>query len=428
MELLDRYLQAVRKYLPARRQDDIIAELRANMESQIEDKESELGRPLTQGEMEDLLRKMGSPVIVASRYQPQQYLIGPTLFPMYLYVLRIVVMWALIVYRSCHQRGRCPFITETVPVADSLMRMPGVLINVAAWVTLVFAAFEFFAARYPESSLRFADLTDNWNPSSLPPVEKPDARAANPLVHSGCRGSCHRISSAGMAASHPCPSISADGTGRGHSPRAPYQLAPVWWTFYWWIIGLNVLQLAWKTIDLARGQWQQPAAFGKSSSKTLGVIPIALLLSLRDHVYVVLKNPTADQASLRPQSRRDQQQHPPWLWRDLRHRRGAACVGYWPDHVGYIPPSRSDQIAGSGLVMRAVDCCAPLDTDSTLADEGARIGGYMRRLITYFNSLFLGMILGMIFVAIVHTCPTHRSETQNRDLDEFGSSANTFDS
>ena len=82
MELLDRYLQAVKKYLPARRQDDIIAELRANMESQIEDKESELGRPLTQGEMEDLLRKMGSPVIVASRYQPQQYLIGPALFPL----------------------------------------------------------------------------------------------------------------------------------------------------------------------------------------------------------------------------------------------------------------------------------------------------------------------------------------------------------
>jgi hypothetical protein len=37
----------------------------------------------------------------------------------------------------------------------------------------------------------------------------------------------------------------------------------------------------------------------------------------------------------------------------------------------------------------------------------------MRRLITYVNSLFLGMILGMIFVAIVHTCPTHRQE-QNR--------------
>ena len=39
MELLDRYLQAVKKHLPWQRQDDIIAELRANLESQLEDRE-----------------------------------------------------------------------------------------------------------------------------------------------------------------------------------------------------------------------------------------------------------------------------------------------------------------------------------------------------------------------------------------------------
>jgi hypothetical protein len=80
MELLDRYLQAVKKHLLLRRQDDIIAELRANLESQLEDKEAELGRPLTTGEAEDWLRTLGPPMMVAARYQTQQYLIGPTLF------------------------------------------------------------------------------------------------------------------------------------------------------------------------------------------------------------------------------------------------------------------------------------------------------------------------------------------------------------
>src|SRR5579863_8750966 len=94
MELLDRYLQAVKKHLPLRRQDDIIAELRANMESQLEDKESELGRPLTTGELEDWLKKMGSPIMVAARYQPQKYLIGPAIFPVYWYILRMVILWA----------------------------------------------------------------------------------------------------------------------------------------------------------------------------------------------------------------------------------------------------------------------------------------------------------------------------------------------
>jgi hypothetical protein len=34
----------------------------------------------------------------------------------------------------------------------------------------------------------------------------------------------------------------------------------------------------------------------------------------------------------------------------------------------------------------------------------------MRRLTTCFNALLLGMILGMIFVAIVHALPSHRQE------------------
>ena len=70
MDLLDRYLQAVKKHLPWQRQDDIIAELRANLESQLEDKEAELGRPLTTEEMETWLKHLGPPMQVAARYQP----------------------------------------------------------------------------------------------------------------------------------------------------------------------------------------------------------------------------------------------------------------------------------------------------------------------------------------------------------------------
>jgi hypothetical protein len=152
MELLDRYLQAVRKYLPLRRQDDIIAELRANMESQIEDRESELDRPLTQGEFDDFLRKMGHPMLVASRYQPQQYLIGPTMFPMYLWVLRIALLWAFII---------CMIVAAVVTpltqpgaqaIFDALFRTPGILLQTAAWITLVFAAFEFARTRYPNTA------------------------------------------------------------------------------------------------------------------------------------------------------------------------------------------------------------------------------------------------------------------------------------
>jgi hypothetical protein len=296
MELLERYLQSVKRYLPTRRQDDIIAELRANMESQIEDKESELGRPLTQGEMEDLLRKMGSPVIVASRYQPQQYLIGPALFPLYLYVLRVVILWALIVYSLVIVVVLPLASPDHSNIAASLLRTPGILINVAAWVTLVFVAFEFFAARYPEKCPPLAGFGDTWNPSSLPPLQKVDVSGHKPRSFTQAVAEVVigflLIAWLLLIPNHP---FLLMGPGAVILRVSPYQLASVWWTFYWWIIGLNALQVAWKTIDLARGQWQQPAPIRQIIFKVGGVIPLALLLSVRDHVYVVLKNPAADQ-------------------------------------------------------------------------------------------------------------------------------------
>ena len=228
---------------PVRRQDDIIAELRANMESQIEDKESELGRPLTQGEMEDLLRKMGAPVIVASRYQPQQYLIGPAIFPMYLYVLRLVMLWAFV---YLHDRGgrrhpayfpRCQGHLR-VPVAHAWRPHP-----TAAWVTLVFAALDFFRARYPKT---------------CPPLPAP------PTIGTLVR--CRHLKSANRPAASVVPSprlllkSSSNslllvwlllipshpflmlGPGVVFLKVVPYQLSPAWWTFYWWIIALNIVQ------------------------------------------------------------------------------------------------------------------------------------------------------------------------------------------
>src|SRR5260370_97257 len=98
MELLDRYLGAVRKHLPWERQDDIIAELRANLESQVEEKEEELGQPLTAAEAEAWLKEGGPPLQMAARYHTPRYLIGPALFPIYWYVLKLAFFWATVVY------------------------------------------------------------------------------------------------------------------------------------------------------------------------------------------------------------------------------------------------------------------------------------------------------------------------------------------
>src|SRR5437016_1150491 len=99
MELLDRYLQAVRFFLPKKQKVDIIAELSEDLRSQIEEKETQLGRTLTETELEAILKRCGSPWEVGSRYLPQRYLIGPTLFPVYRFFLGILLL-ACVVPRS----------------------------------------------------------------------------------------------------------------------------------------------------------------------------------------------------------------------------------------------------------------------------------------------------------------------------------------
>jgi len=96
MDLIARYLQAVKFWLPKKQQDDIIAELSEDLSAQIEERESTLARKLNESEIETLLRQRGSPIMVANRFLPQQSLIGPLLFPIYVFVMKLVTLVSLI--------------------------------------------------------------------------------------------------------------------------------------------------------------------------------------------------------------------------------------------------------------------------------------------------------------------------------------------
>ena len=65
MTLVDRYLRAVRFFLPRRQQDDIVRELSENLASEIEERSEMLGRELSENELADILRRHGHPIVVA---------------------------------------------------------------------------------------------------------------------------------------------------------------------------------------------------------------------------------------------------------------------------------------------------------------------------------------------------------------------------
>lgn len=298
MEILERYLQAVRKFLPGNRQDDIIAELRANLEAQIEDAESERGRPLSKTELEELLRKMGSPIFVAMRYQPQRYVIGPKLFPMYWYVLRLAMMWSLLVYVIVNavqigagQIG--PHVSSAI--AQALFQAPFTLLTVAAWITLTFAGIEYVTEHYPHVCKSHEWLGGNWSVDSLPALEK------NAVSGSTRRSYAKAVAEVVfgfiflawllLVPKYP---ILLFGPGVIAIDALPYALAHTWWSFYWIIIGLNAMQLTWNCIDLLRDKWQSVNPLQHIAAKGLSLIAFAVLLATSNKAYLVLKNPTAD--------------------------------------------------------------------------------------------------------------------------------------
>ena len=85
MNLTERYLRAVAAQLPADKREDIIAELRDLLMTRMEAREAELGRPLNEAEEEAVLRDFGHPLAVASRYGETQGLVGPELYPWWLF-------------------------------------------------------------------------------------------------------------------------------------------------------------------------------------------------------------------------------------------------------------------------------------------------------------------------------------------------------
>src|SRR2546429_524769 len=92
MDLINQYLRAVAARLPRTQRDDITAELRDIILSRIESREAGLGHRLTDDEVEEELRALGHPIMVAARYrQEPQHLVGPSLYPYWMFGVKIAL-------------------------------------------------------------------------------------------------------------------------------------------------------------------------------------------------------------------------------------------------------------------------------------------------------------------------------------------------
>jgi len=87
--LVERYLKVVAAHLPAAQRDDVVAELRDEIDSRLEARAAELDRAPGPDEAEAVLREVGHPLSVAARYRPgPRHVVGPELYPYWRFAIR----------------------------------------------------------------------------------------------------------------------------------------------------------------------------------------------------------------------------------------------------------------------------------------------------------------------------------------------------
>jgi hypothetical protein len=265
MEMIDRYLQAVKFALPAAQRDDIIKELRDSILSQIEEKEAGLGRSLSQDEQAELLKRLGSPMHLASRYRKQQHMIGATVFPIYWKVLKTALGLAFVVLAAASLATAAAGKTFSESIAV-LFRYPGVALMTFAWVTLVFSALEFFGARL--------QVKDCWDPRKLPPLMKEGPRKsqfeliAQLMVQTG-------FGVWWLAGLHYQYLILGPGI-------AFLRFGPVWQTIYPLIVVIVIVDFGLTASRVIWPRWTQGGQVARLVMSALGLIVLYFLINAPD--------------------------------------------------------------------------------------------------------------------------------------------------
>ncbi|OYX01095.1 MAG: hypothetical protein B7Z12_14840, partial [Caulobacter vibrioides] len=243
-DLIDRYLGAVAALLPKASRQDIVAELRDLIMNRVEEAEARLGRPLDKRETEALLREIGHPIAIAGRYGSRSALIGPEIYPFWLFgVKALLAVTALataipagIALLTGHGDAGLMIraITDFIPTAFCLIGA----------ATLIGAAIE--RGWIGTEGFR------NWKVSELPRV--PDSRGW--FVKSRFDGLFELVATllfigwwTGVVA------FPVDNVIKTRGGEAFLQISPVFQTLYWPILALAVAQVVSSLFLVVKPGW-----------------------------------------------------------------------------------------------------------------------------------------------------------------------------
>jgi len=185
MNLIDRYVTEVGKNLPLLKgREDIEKELRSTLEDMLEDRAQKTGRTRDEALEIEVLKEYGSPQKVAATYNPQPYLIGPKMFPFFLFVLKIVltvVVSVMLVLAGVQAVADTPFMGADFVkiIGQGLGNAFSAAIAAFGNVVLVFVILE---RTLPEKEFGSFNDEKEWDPATLAKEPDPDAVSRFELI------------------------------------------------------------------------------------------------------------------------------------------------------------------------------------------------------------------------------------------------------
>ena len=175
MNLIDRYVREIGRKLPQKTRTDIEKEIRSALEDMLEDRSKKEGRAVDEEMTIAVMKEYGNPETVAASYMPEQYLIGPQLFPIFWLVTKIV--FAVLTTLTVIAMGFALVGSNATPAEfwGDLFKLVGQYFSgmMAAFgnIVLVFALIQRFGTGWEFTS---KDEDKDWNPRDLPDVEDAD--------------------------------------------------------------------------------------------------------------------------------------------------------------------------------------------------------------------------------------------------------------
>ena len=178
-ELIERYIAKVGENLPRKNREDITLELKSLLYDDLEERSG--GEAPTKEMTADMLHDFGKPETIAANYQPERYLIGPQLYPVYRVVITVVLIVIAVVFTIpliiTLISGDFSNIASWLP--STLFGFGQALLLNFAWLTIAFAIIEKVKG---DSWVEETDEDEDWEPYALAPVENPNRIKRSGLI------------------------------------------------------------------------------------------------------------------------------------------------------------------------------------------------------------------------------------------------------